>query len=66
MLKEYVWTDTKYYVIPNVVGKTKEEASKLLKEFKINYSGSGNKVIYQSIEAGSMQSIDTEINLLLN
>ena len=66
MLKEYVWTDTKYYVIPNVVGKTKEEANKLLKEFKINYSGSGNKVIYQSIEAGSMQSIDTEINLLLN
>ena len=66
MLKEYMWTDKKYYVVPDVLGKTIEEAKNELKEFKINYTGNGNKVVYQSLDAGSMQSEDTEINLLLN
>ena len=66
MLKEYMWTDKKYYVVPDVVGMTIEEAKNELKEFKINYTGNGTKVVYQSLGAGSMQSEDTEINLLLN
>ena len=36
------------------------------KDFKINYSGKGDKVIYQSPEGGSMQSEETIINLMLN
>lgn len=66
ILKEYIWTDSKYYVVPNVVGKSLKEAQELLKGFKVNYSGKGDKVIYQSPEGGSMQSEDTIINLMLN
>lgn len=66
ILKEYIWTDSKYYVVPNVIGKSLKEAQEMLKDFKINYSGKGDKVIYQSPEGGSMQSEDTIINLMLN
>ena len=66
ILKEYIWTDSKYYVVPNVTGKSLKEAQEMLKDFKINYSGKGDKVIYQSPEGGSMQSEDTIINLMLN
>lgn len=52
MTKEYTWLDTKYSLLPNVVGKTLKEAQKELKLFKIEYSGEGDKVIYQSPEAG--------------
>lgn len=66
ILKEYIWTDSKYYVVPNVLGKSLKEAQDELKNFKINYSGKGDKIIYQSPEGGSMQSEDTIINLMLN
>lgn len=66
MLKEYIWTDKKYYVVPNVVGMSLEEANKELKDFKVNYSGNGEKIFYQSPDAGTMQSEDTVITLMLN
>lgn len=46
--KEYNWLDTKYSILPNVVGKTIKEANSILKGYKIEYSGTGDKVIYQS------------------
>ena len=66
MLKEYSYLDSKYLVVPDVVGMSKEEATKALKEFKIKYSGSGDKVIYMSPEANSFQSVETTITLMLN
>ena len=66
MLKEYIYTDTKYLIVPDVVGMSKEEATKTLKDFKVKYTGSGDKVIYMSPHANSFQSVDTTITLMLN
>ncbi len=65
MPREYTWLDTKYMVIPNVIGMNKEEASEALKDFKIEYSGSGNKVIYQSPESGYYAPAGGSIMLML-
>ena len=51
--KEYQWYDKKYYTVENVIGLAKKEATSILKNFSIEYSGSGNNVISQSPEAGS-------------
>lgn len=53
MEKEYQYTDKKYKEVPDVVGKTKQEANKELKDFKVKYDGTGDKITYQSPEAGS-------------
>lgn len=66
MLKEYSYLDVKYLQVPDVVGMTKEEATKALKEFKIKYTGNGNKVAYMSPSANTFQSVETTITLLLN
>lgn len=50
--KEYNYLDRVYYDIPNVVGMDSKEAVKALGKFKVEFSGSGEKVIYQSPEAG--------------
>lgn len=46
--KNYNYNEKKYLTVPDVVNMTLEEAMKTLKEFKVEYSGSGSKVIYQS------------------
>lgn len=46
--KNYNYNEKKYLTVPNVINMTLEEAMKELKEFKVEYSGSGSKVIYQS------------------
>lgn len=51
--KEYQWYDKKYYTVENIVGLTKKKATSILKNFSIEYSGSGNIVISQSPEAGT-------------
>ncbi len=66
MLKEYSYLDVKYLQVPDVVGMTKEEATKALKEFKVKYSGTGNKVAFMSPKANTFQSVETTITLLLN
>lgn len=66
MLKEYSYLDVKYLQVPDVVGMSKEEATKKLKEFKVKYSGNGDKVVYMSPSANTFQSVETTINLLLN
>jgi len=65
MPREYTWLDTKYIELPNVIGMTKEEATKVLKEFKIEYSGVGETVIYQSPESGYYAPAGETIKLLL-
>ena len=64
--KEYTWLDEKYVVMPSVNNKSLEEAKKLLKGFKIEYSGDGNNVFYQSIKEGSFVKEGSTILLHLN
>ncbi len=66
MLKEYSYLDVKYLIVPDVVGMSKEDATKALKDFQVKYSGNGDKVVYMSPKADTFQSVDTTINLLLN
>lgn len=65
MAKEYTWLDKKYSILPDVVGMTKEEAAKTLKNYRIEYSGSGNKVIYMSPNSGYYVAEGETIMLLL-
>ncbi|MBO5096109.1 MAG: PASTA domain-containing protein [Bacilli bacterium] len=66
MPKEYTWLDKKYVTIPNVVGMSVDEAKKTLKGFNLEYSGDGEKVIYQSPEAGYYIEEGTTIKLMLS
>ena len=65
MAKEYTWLDKKYSILPNVVGMSKIEATKALKNYKIEYSGSGDTVIYMSPKAGFYAPEGETILLLL-
>ncbi len=49
--KDYEWNDDVYVPLPNVIGKKVEEAKKILADFEIEYSGSGDYVIEQSPSA---------------
>ncbi len=64
--KEYTWLDQKYIEMPNAIGLTKENADKLLKDFKIEYTGTGDKIIYQSPKEGLFTKEGSTIKLLLN
>ena len=50
--KKYNYTDKKYVTVPNVIDMNKSDAVKELKDLKVEYSGSGDKVVEQSPEAG--------------
>ena len=64
--KEYQWYDKKYYTVENVVGLSKKEAATILKNFVVEYSGSGNTVVSQSPEAGSRIMEGSSVRLYLN
>ncbi len=49
--KKYNYNDKKYIVVNDVTNMSRSEASNNLKEFKIEFAGSGNKVLYQSPKA---------------
>jgi stage V sporulation protein D (sporulation-specific penicillin-binding protein) len=66
MPKEYTWLDTKYVILPDVVGMSLDEAKKALKGFKITTSGSGDKVIYESPDAGYYVEEGSTISLMLS
>ncbi len=66
MAREYTWLDKKYLILPNVVGMSKKEATAALKNFQIEYSGSGNTVVYQSPASGYYAPEGETIKLLLN
>ena len=63
--KKYQWYDKKYYTVENVVGLTKKEASSKLKNFTVEYSGSGNTVIKQSPEGRTRVAEYSNIRLYL-
>ena len=49
--KKYNYLDKKYKTVPNVTNLSVKEATEKLKDFKIEYSGNGNRVGYQSPKA---------------
>ena len=63
--REYLYTDKQYAAVPNVVGMSVKEAVKELKKFKVEYSGSGEVVTYQSPTAGESIYEGETIRLLL-
>lgn len=66
MEKAYTWLDQKYLLVPNVVGLSKEEARKLLKDFNPIYSGTGDTVIYQLPKGNFYAKEGIPIKLLLD
>ena len=46
--KKYNYLDRKYATVPDVTNMTLKEAIQNLKGFKVEYTGTGSKVIYQS------------------
>ena len=66
MPKVYNWNDVKYQVLPNVVGLNVDEAKKVLKGYKLEYSGDGNKIIYQSPNAGLYVEDNSIVKLMLS
>ena len=65
MTKEYRWLDQKYVVLPNVVGMSVSDAKKTLKGFQIEYSGEGDKILYQSPSGDSYIKENGTVKLLL-
>lgn len=63
--KEYLWYDVKYKKVPNVIGRPIDEAKTILKGFKIEYSGSGDTIIYQSPTSDLMVKENSKIKLML-
>lgn len=63
--KDYEWNDTVTYKVPNCIGKSVEEAKKLLVNFKVEYSGSGEKVLEQSPSPGTKHDDGGVVKLLL-
>ena len=63
--KEYNYIDTNYYKVTNVIGLTKQEAIKELKNFKVEFSGDGDVITYQSSKAGSELAEGETIRLML-
>ena len=59
------WNDEVYYVLPNVVGKTKKEAVKDLFYYNIEYSGSGDIVLTQSPKEGTYLAAGSTVRILL-
>lgn len=63
--REYLFTDKQYAEVPNVVGMSVKDALKKLKKFKVEYSGSGEVITYQSPSAGENIYEGETIRLLL-
>ena len=64
--REYLYTDKQYSVVPNVIGMTVKDAVKELKKFKVEYSGDGDKITYQSPSAGTDLYEGETVRLLLS
>ena len=65
MAKEYNWMDVKYHQIPDVAGKSLDEAKEILRGYSLEYSGTGETVLYQTPEANSYVKEGGTVKLLL-
>lgn len=64
--KSYRWDDTVYTMIPDLIGKTKKEASSLLKDFKVEFAGTGDKVIDSNPSSNTRAKQGSIVKVLLN
>ncbi len=64
--REYLYYEQKYVTVPDVVGMEKKEAIKSLYGFKIEYSGTGEKVVLQNPKAGARIKEGAVVKVLLN
>ncbi len=63
--KEYKYGEKKYVQVPDVTGKTVKEAMTELGSFKVEFSGSGEIVSYQSPKAGEKIYEGETVRLML-
>ena len=63
--KDLEWNDKVTYKVPNVIGKSYNEAKKLLTNFEIVKKGSGNTISYQTPKAGTIIEDGSKIKILL-
>ena len=63
--KDLEWTDKPTFKVPNVVGKNVKDIKEDLKNFTIEYSGSGETVISQSPEPGEKLEENGVVRLML-
>lgn len=63
--REYTWLDTKYVKLVDVEGMDLDSAKRELKGFKIEYSGSGDRVISQMPEGNTFVKDGSTVKLLL-
>ncbi len=63
--KTNFWYDIKYATIPKVIGLELKEAQKLLKNFTVNYSGTGNIIKAISPSEGTIIPENSNIKVLL-
>ncbi len=64
--KEFNYIDKVYAKVPDVVGMSREEATNNLKSFKVEYSGQGDKVVYQTPSSGTQIYEGETVKLMLN
>ena len=64
--REYLYTDKQYAIVPNVIGMSVKDAVKELKKFKVEYSGKGEVITYQSPSSGESIYEGETIRLLLD
>lgn len=64
--KEFNYIDRLYAKVPNVVGMTREEAVKNLKSFKVEFSGEGNIVTYQTPKENTQIYEGETVKLMLS
>ena len=65
MAKEYNWMDVKYHQIPDATGKSLDEAKEILRGYSLEYSGTGETVLYQTPEANNYVKEGGTVKLLL-
>ena len=63
--KKYNYLDCKYATVPDVTNMTLKEALQNLKSFKVEYTGTGTKVIYQSPTANTRIFEGETVKLML-
>lgn len=63
--KNYNYLEKKYVEVPDVTGMNVNDALKLLKSFKVTFTGNGNIIKYQSIKAKERVYEGETIKLLL-
>ena len=67
VIREYELWDIKYFEVPDVTGLDKVSARKQLTEhFGVEYSGTGDTVIYQSPTKGEFIKEGDKVKLMLN